>query len=117
MAKTTNSDRERAALLRRRSRLLRGLLLPPDLIRASYVRQYLTCGKRNCRCRSGAKHGPFHYLVRCVAPGVTRKFLLRTPEQRRRARAGIAAHAKLRRLLAELSEINAELIRLCGGRA
>lgn len=42
-----------------------------------------------------------------------RKFLLKTPEQRRQARVGIAAHLKYQRQLAELSEINTELLRRC----
>ena len=99
------------ALQRRKASLLSGVRLSPDLMRASYVRQYLTCGKKNCRCRRGFKHGPFFYLVQCLGTGRVRKFLLKTPAQRRQARAGIAAHLKLQRRLAELSEINTELLR------
>ena len=98
-------------LQERKARLLSGMQLSPDLVRASYVRQYLTCGKKNCRCRRGFKHGPFFYLVQCLGTGRVRKFLLKTPAQRRQARAGIAAHLKLQRRLAELSEINTELLR------
>jgi hypothetical protein len=83
----------------------------PDQLRASYVRQYLTCGKKNCRCRRGFKHGPFYYLVQCLGTGQVRKFLLKSPAQRKQARAGIAAHLKFQRQLAELSEINTELLR------
>jgi len=99
------------ALQRRKAALLSGARLSPDLVRASYVRQYLTCGKKNCRCRRGFKHGPFFYLVQCLGTGRVRKFLLKTPAQRKQARAGIAAHLKLQRRLAELSEINTELLR------
>ena len=99
------------ALQQRKAALLSRLQLPPDLVRASYVRQYLTCGKKNCRCRRGFKHGPFYYLVQCLCTGRVRKFLLKTPAQRKQARAGIAAHLKLQRRLAELSEINTELLR------
>jgi len=99
------------ALQQRKAALLSGLRLSPDLVRASYVRQYLTCGKKNCCCRRGLKHGPFFYLVQCLGIGQVRKFLLKTPAQRKKARAGIAAHLKLQRRLAELSEINTELLR------
>ena len=87
--------------------------LPPlsSLLRASFVKQYLTCGKKNCRCRRGAKHGPFYYLVQCAGTGQIQKFLLKTPAQRKQARAGIAAHLKLQRRLAEISAINTELLR------
>lgn len=98
-------------LRNRKSALLARLQVSPDLVRASYVRQYLTCGKKNCRCRRGFKHGPFFYLVQCLGTGRVRKFLLKTPAQRKQARAGIAAHLKLQRQLAQLSEINTELLR------
>ena len=98
-------------LQERKARLLSGMQLSPDLVRASYVRQYLTCGNQHCRCRRGFKHGPFFYLVQCLGTGRVRKFLLKTPAQRKQARAGIAAHLKLQRRLAELSEINTELLR------
>ena len=112
MAKTLNlSHKSLSALQKQKAALLQRTSIPSDLIRASYVKQYLTCGKINCRCRRGFKHGPFFYLVRCLGTGKVRKFLLKTPEQRKQARAGIAAHLKFQRQLAELSEINTEILR------
>jgi hypothetical protein len=112
MAKIVTSNKlASAVLLARKIALLKSILVSPDFLRASYVKQYLTCGKTNCRCRQGFKHGPFYYLVQCLGAGKIRKFLLKTPEQRRQARAGIAAHLKFQRQLAELSEINTELLR------
>jgi len=103
------------AMQKRKAALLSQLHLSPDLIRASYVRQYLTCGKQNCRCRRGFKHGPFYYLVQCLGTGRMKKFLLKTPQQRKQARAGIAAHLKFQRQAAELSAINTELLRRSAG--
>jgi hypothetical protein len=112
MVKTTTlRNQTMPALQKRKAVLLSRLHLSPDHLRASYVRQYLTCGKINCRCRRGFKHGPFYYLVQCLGTNRVRKFLLKTSAQRKQARAGIAAHLKLRRQLAELSEINTELLR------
>lgn len=101
-----------STLRRRRAALLAKLSVPPNFVRASCVEQYLTCGKKNCRChRKGQKHGPFLYFVQSLGINRTRKFLLKTPEQRRQARAGIAAHAKFLRQLAQISEINTEMLR------
>lgn len=112
MAKTVNLRKVPADVLqKKRTGLLRQIQTPPDILRASLVKQYLTCGKNNCRCQRGFKHGPFFYLVQCIGTGKVRKFLLKTPAQRRKARAGIAAHLKLQSRLAELSEINTELLR------
>jgi len=112
MAKTLNLRKKSlSALQKQKAALLKRTSVPPDFMRASYVEQYLTCGKTNCRCRRGFKHGPFFYLVQCLGTGKVRKFLLKTPDQRKQARAGIARHLKFQRLLSELSEINTELLR------
>jgi hypothetical protein len=100
------------ALQKRKAALLKTIHVPPDLLRASYVKQYLTCGKKTCRCQRGFKHGPFYYLVQCLRGGKIRKFLLKTSEQRAGARAGIAAHEKFQWQLSEMSEINTELLRI-----
>ena len=100
-----------SALQKQKAALMNQICVQSDFLRASYVKQYLTCGKANCRCQRGFKHGPFFYLVQCLRGGTVRKFLLKTPEQRKQARAGIAAHQKNQRQLAELSEINTELLR------
>ena len=112
MAKIAERRKETVlALRKKKDYLLKQIRIPADFIRASYVEQYLTCGKTNCRCRRGFKHGPFYYLVQCLGTGQVRKFLLKTPEQRRQARAGIAAHLEFQHQTSELSEINTELLR------
>ena len=112
MAKTFRRPKESIdALQRQKAGLLNQIRIPPDFLRASYVKQYLTCGKKNCRCQRGFKHGPFYYLVQCLGTGRMKKFLLKTPDQRKQPRAGIVAHLKLQRQLAKLSEINTELLR------
>ena len=99
------------ALMRRKAALMSHLRAPTAYVRASYVRQFLTCGKKNCRCHRGYKHGPFHYLVQCMGVGIVRKFLLKTPAQREQARESIAAHTSFQSHLEELSQINTELLR------
>lgn len=98
-------------LRRRRQRLRRQLRLPPDLLRASIVERFNTCGKPNCACARGQKHGPFYYLTQCLAAGKMNKFLLKTPADQDAARAGVAAFNEFYDGLEELSQINAELLR------
>ena len=115
MVKTVSLQKVSAsALQKRKVELARSIETPAEFLRGSFVKQHLTCGKKNCRCRRGFKHGPFFYLVQCMGTGKVRKFLLKTAEQRKQARAGIAAHLKLQRRLAELSEINTEILRRGG---
>ncbi|HEX4122609.1 MAG TPA: DUF6788 family protein [Verrucomicrobiae bacterium] len=100
-----------ANLTRRKRSLLQNMRIPSSAVRASRVRQFLTCGKKNCRCRQGRKHGPFSYLVRCMSVGNIRKFLLKTPAQQEQANVSIAAYVVFQRQLEELSQINTELLR------
>ncbi|HZM02204.1 MAG TPA: DUF6788 family protein [Candidatus Saccharimonadales bacterium] len=104
----TTSDLD---LKQRKSRLLATMHIPSNAIRASKVRQFLTCGKKNCRCHEGRKHGPFHYLVQCMGVGSIRKFLLKTPAQREQAAVCIATYNEFQEQVEELSQLNTELLR------
>ncbi len=98
-------------LTRRKAALLAALRIPTDIVRASCVVQYLTCGKPNCRCARGRKHGPFNYLVQCLGTGKMRKFLLKTEGQQCQAQAAVSAYVQFQEALEELSQINTELLR------
>ena len=100
-----------ADLKKRKSALLRNMRIPDNALRASRVCQFLTCGKKTCRCQRGRKHGPFEYLVQCMGVGSVRKFLLKTDAQREQAGVSIAAYAAFHDQLEELSQINTELLR------
>ena len=101
------------ALRQRKLALLRLLRLPPDVLRASCVEQFLTCGKPACPCHQSQdrRHGPYYYLTLCLGTGHIRKFLLKESDQQQEARAGTAAYAQFMEGLEELSQINAELLR------
>jgi hypothetical protein len=98
-------------LRQRRGLVLRQMVPPPDLLRASYVERFTTCGKPNCCCRQGQRHGPFFYLTANLRPGRILKFLLKTPTQQQSAAHGVAAYHAHWERLEELSQINAELLR------
>ncbi len=112
MAKIFNLSRKSdPELEERRRRVLSQMRLPSTAIRGSVARQFVTCGKKNCRCRHGAKHGPFFYLVQCMRAGVVRKRLLKSPSQVQEAREAVSAYTAFQLQLEELSQINAELLR------
>jgi hypothetical protein len=91
--------------------LVRRLSVPPEAIRASVVESFGTCGKPNCACHHGRKHGPYYYLTQCLAPGQVRKFLLKSATTRQAARAATTAFNQFYEGLEELSQINTELLR------
>ena len=99
------------ALRQRKAALLRRLKVPADLLRASYDERFTTCGKDNCVCAQGHKHGPFYYLASGLAQGRVLKFLLKSIAQQQAARQGVSAYQALWQGLEELSQINAELLR------
>jgi hypothetical protein len=99
------------ALRQRRNWLLASLKIPRDLLRASFVERFTTCGKPNCCCARGERHGPFYYLAAGLQAGNVRKFLLKTSTQQALARHGVAAYQAFWDELEELSQINAELLR------
>ncbi len=99
------------ALRQRKARLLRRMSAPPNLLRASYVQRFTTCGKPHCICRQGQRHGPFFYLTANLAPGHILKFLLKTPAQQQAAAQGVRAYQQHWEWLEELSQLNAELLR------
>jgi hypothetical protein len=89
---------------------LRQLRAPPNALRASFVERFGTCGRPNCACRQGHKHGPFYYFTQCLAAGHIVKFLLKTAAQQQAARGGITAYTQFQDALEELSQINTELL-------
>ena len=99
------------ALRHRKAALLRQLGVAPSLLRASFVERFTTCGKSNCICATGAKHGPFYYLTAHLGPGHIRKILLKTPAQQATIRDAVTAYREHGERLEELSQINLELFR------
>ena len=99
------------ALRQRKARLLQSLKLPADLIHASFLERFLKCGRPNCHCRDGEKHGPFFYLSRCLAKRQMRTLLLKGEAQIRQAHRSVEAYQKALQVLDQLSEINWELLR------
>ena len=112
MARIYSLDRKSTLALRLRKRaLLSGLARPPRAaIRASVVERFGTCGKANCSCHAGSKHGPYYYLTQCIAKGHVRKFPLKTAQEQQAARAAVDVFNTFYDALEELSQINAELL-------
>ena len=111
MSKTALHRLSTLALRQRKARLLHSLRFPPDAIHASFLERFLQCGRPNCHCRQGQKHGPFFYLSRCLAKRQMRTLLLKGEPQIRQARRSVEAYQKTLESLDQLSEINWELLR------
>jgi len=103
------------ALRKRRESLAR--LLPPlrEVLRGSLMERYLTCGKPDCRCARGERHGPVWYL------SVTLDQAHRTgstvpSHQVEQVRRWIENYHRVKERLEKISDINRELLRRDKGR-
>ena len=98
------------ALRKRRAGLTR--LLPPldDILRGSLTERYLTCGKPDCRCARGKRHGPVWYLSVSLDQS-HRKGTTVPWAQLAQVRRGIESYHRVKEHLEKISEINRELLR------
>lgn len=98
------------ALLNRREGLTK--LLPPlgEVLRGSLMERYLTCGKPDCKCARGERHGPVWYLsvtldqshrTGCTVPG----------DRVEQVRRWIENYHRVKESLEKISDINRELMR------
>jgi hypothetical protein len=60
-------------LTRRRQQLLDELGALGPVLRATVIERFTQCGKGNCKCMRGEKHGPAYYLAVSYAKGRTRQ--------------------------------------------
>jgi uncharacterized protein DUF6788 len=94
-----------------RRHTLRGQLtrLGP-VLRATVVERFTQCGKGNCKCMRGEKHGPAYYLAVSYAKGRTRQVYI--PKTLRPvAETWVRNYRQALDVLEEVSSINLELLR------
>ena len=102
------SNKPKATRARRRA-IARRLPDPNEILRASLVTRFTTCGKPGCKCMRGEKHGPSYVASVTVAPGKTRQVYVRKDDVDT-VKAWIENYDKLWRGIVEISDINLELL-------
>lgn len=98
------------ALLRRREGLAKQLPPAAEILRGSLLERYMTCGKPNCKCASGERHGPVWYLTVTLGPGKASGCVV-AADQLDRVRNWIANYHKVKESLEKISDINRETLR------
>ena len=68
-----------------------------------------TCGRANCRCHRGERHGPHTYLTFRTETGRSSSLYVPAAE-RKRFEQGVAAWDRLWTLATQLSQLNREQI-------
>lgn len=96
-------------LLARRRRLAAGLSDVERTLRGVLLREGRRCSSEGCRCRRGELHGPYTYLA-VYADGRSRTIYVPAAAQPA-AEARVELTQRNEALLAEISQINLELLR------
>src|ERR1700757_4905579 len=109
MSEVELSELSVAQLRARRRRLAGGVSDPERTLRGALLYESRRCSSEGCRCRRGELHGPYSYLA-VYADGRSRTVYV--PQT---VAPACAAHVELthrnEELLAEISQINLELLR------
>lgn len=101
--------RERGLLIARRNRLREDLLnVLDDVMVGSIVEAYRTCGKPDCRCHDGEKHGPYYLLTWSVEGRTKTRHIPK--EELPRIRRMTENYQKAREALRKLGEVNRKLV-------
>jgi hypothetical protein len=109
MASSQISDLSVRQLLARRRRLGAGLSAPERTLRGVLLSEGRRCSSEGCRCRRGELHGPYSYLA-VYADGRSRTIYVPAAAQAV-CEAHVAVTQRNEAMLAEISQINLELLR------
>jgi hypothetical protein len=93
-----------AGLRSRRAALVTALPQAGGLLPGALVEQHRSCGKEGCRCTRGEPHGPYVYLQ------VAGRLVYVPAGLAEAVRAHVETSRRLRRMLADISAINLELL-------
>jgi Family of unknown function (DUF6788) len=78
------------------------------------MERFLTCGKPDCRCARGERHGPVWYLSVSLDQA-HRTGTTVPPDQLVQVRHGIQCYHRVKEHLEKISDINRELLRRSKG--
>jgi hypothetical protein len=90
--------------------LIRSLLTLREQLQGSLFARYGVCGKENCACRQGYKHGPYYVLS--TRSGGKGGFTYLEREQAARARELVGRHREFQKGLRKLKKLNLEIVAL-----
>ena len=103
------STRTLKKLLNERARLLVELGTLPHMLHGSWVERYSVCSRPGCRCHSGQRHGPRHYLVVNEDGRQRQKYVPNS--QVAAAKAGLTEYRRAREIIDRITQINLMLMK------
>lgn len=103
------SNKTLKKLLDERALLLAELGTLPRMLHGSWVERFSVCSRPGCRCHSGDRHGPRHYLV--VHEGGRQRQKYVPNSQVDAAQAGLAEYRRVREIVDRITHINLALMK------
>jgi len=97
------------ALFDERCSLLAELSSLAGMLHGSWVERYSVCSRPKCRCKSGERHGPRHYLV--IRKGGRQRQKYVPNSQVAAARKGVEAYQRVGEIVERITEINLLLMK------
>ena len=96
-------------LLKERNGLLAELGKLPRMLHGSWVERFSVCSRPNCKCHTGDKHGPRHYLVVRENGQQRQKYVPNS--QVDAAQAGLTEHNRVCEIIDRITHINLALMK------
>ena len=96
-------------LLDERGRLLAELGSLSHMLHGSWVERFSVCSRPGCRCHSGDRHGPRHYLVVREEGRQRQKYVPNS--QVAAAQTGLAEYRRVREIVDRITQINLALMK------
>lgn len=104
MATTTNKK-----LLKERTELLAEMSTLSQLLHGTWVERFSVCSRPGCRCHSGDRHGPRHYLVVNEKGRQRQKYVSNSHVED--AQAGLAQYCRLQEIIDRITHLNLALMK------
>lgn len=97
-------------LRQKRRRLYKKLhSIEESMMRGSLIERYKQCGKANCHCNEGSKHGPSYYLSVSV-PDSRSVLVYISMENKAIVEEALKNYRVAQKIIGEISDINRELL-------
>jgi len=103
------SNKNTEKLLKERTGLLAELGTQSRMLHGSWVKRFSVCSRPNCRCHSGDKHGPRHYLVVSENGRQRQKYVPNS--QAAAAQEGLSEYKRVCEIIDRITHINLALMK------
>lgn len=113
--------RQRISQLSKRRQMLENKIMNTgDILKASYYERFIVCGKPNCKCMHGEKHGPIPWITckketKTVSTSVPSNNVARAKEMTENYKTFRNAQKEIKKINNEINELIQEILKIKEG--